>query len=404
LDTIVSPASAPVSQAVGIVRVSGPKAFELSARLIRAELPKPGTFAFRDVVNPATGQIIDSGLVLVFKTPSSFTGEDVVEFQLHGSPAILEEVTALIVSFGARRAEAGEFSFRALANGKASLPELELANALSGLKTQGGNAGIADKLKNWRDRLTRILATIEAGISFPNDSQTDMTGIRNELVTIKDDVSSVIVAGKPGMPKITLAGKQNAGKSTLFNRLLGFHRMVVSDVAGTTRDHLSEEIEINERCCLLFDGPGFEEESDDSGQTLYSGFVEVADVVVWVDPDGNPPEKTLKNAILVKSKSDVYKSRIDGWIEICAKTGDGLENLIDAISKALPSHDYAITQRQYDILKKLEEVLGQSVEDKPEELIASDLSYAVSILSELDGVGLSGDVLGTIFSSFCIGK
>ncbi|NTU61474.1 MAG: hypothetical protein HGA95_04025 [Caldiserica bacterium] len=405
MDTIVSPASALVSQAVGIVRVSGGKAFELAAKLLRSELPSPGTFAFREVFNPFTGSLVDSGLVLTFKSPNSFTGEDVVEFQLHGSPAVLIEVSTVVEKLGARKAEPGEFSLRSFVNGKASLPELELANALANLKSPAsGNKGISDLLTKWRHELTNILAGIEAGISFPTDAQTDIVTIHSKINVILSQIKTVLSSGKPGTPTVTLAGVQNAGKSTLFNKLVGFQRVVVSNIAGTTRDFLSMEIDVGKRKILLFDGPGLETKSDDSGQVLYKDFINSADLVVWVDPQGCKPEKCFDNAIFAKSKSDVGSDSSHPWINISSKTGQGLKNLLDAIEAALPAQEYAITRRQYDLLKVLENSLESSLEEKPEELIASDLQFVLTNLTQLDGVGLSGEVLGTIFSDFCIGK
>lgn len=405
MDTIVSPASALVSQAVGIVRVSGKDAFELAAKLLKSELPSPGTFAFRDIFNPFTGNLVDSGLVLTFKSPNSFTGEDVVEFQLHGSPAVLVEVSDAIEKLGARKAEPGEFSLRALTNGKASLPELELANALANLKSPtSNNKGIAEMLVKWRNDLTTILAGIEAGISFPTDTQTDMDSIHSKIQDILSQVKTILSSGKPGTPTVTLAGVQNAGKSTLFNKLVGFQRVVVSNVAGTTRDFLSMEIDVGKKKILLFDGPGFETESKDSGQVLYSDFVKSADLVVWVDPQGSRPSKILGNTIFAKSKSDIGVIEEPSWVNICSKTGQGLDDLLKAIEAALPAQEFAITQRQYDLLKLLENSLKTSLEEKPEELVASDIQFALANLSQLDGIGLPDEVLSSIFSSFCIGK
>lgn len=405
MDTIVSPASALVSQAVGIVRVSGKDAFKLAAMLLKSELPSPGTFAFRDVFNPNTGKLIDSGLVLTFKSPNSFTGEDVVEFQLHGSPAVLTQITDSIEKLGARKADPGEFSLRAFTNGKASLPELELANALSNLSSPtSNNRGISEFLIQWRESLTNILAGIEAGISFPTDSQTDMDSVRTRVKVVLSQVKTVLSTGKPGTPNVTLAGVQNAGKSTLFNKLVGFQRVVVSNIAGTTRDFLSMEIEVGKKRIQLFDGPGFESETDDSGQNLYKDFIQSADLVVWVDPYGCKPEKMFDKTIFAKSKSDMGTVNDSAWINICSKTGQGLNNLLDAIEAALPGQEYAITQRQYNLLKILENSLESSLEEKPEELVASDIQYALVNLSQLDGIGLSGELLSTIFSSFCIGK
>ncbi|MBP7732367.1 MAG: 50S ribosome-binding GTPase [Caldisericia bacterium] len=405
MDTIVSPASALVSQAVGIVRVSGKDAFELAAKLLKSELPSPGTFAFRDVFDPFTGNLVDSGLILTFKSPNSFTGEDVVEFQLHGSPAVLVEVSDAIEKLGARKAEPGEFSLRAFTNRKATLPELELANALSNLKSPtSNNKGLTEMLVTWRNNLTTILAGIEAGISFPTDAQTDMDSIHSKVQAILSQIKTVLSSGKPGTPTVTLAGVQNAGKSTLFNKLVGFQRVVVSNVAGTTRDFLSMEIDVGKKRILLFDGPGLETESDDSGQLLYKDFINSADLVVWVDPQGYKPEKYFNNAIFAKSKSDISVISESAWINICSKTGQGLDDLLKAIEMALPTQEFAITQRQYDLLKLLENSLKTSLEEKPEELVASDIQFALANLSQLDGIGLPDEILSSIFSSFCIGK
>jgi tRNA modification GTPase len=402
LDTIVAPASALVTQAVGIVRLSGPQSHQL-ARLVLAfsDLPEPGRFAFRRITDQNNNEFIDEGLVLVFKAPNSFTGEDAVEFQTHGSPAVLERLTDLLVSLGARLANPGEFSFRAFANGKATLSELETFNALTHSSSHG--KGIGESIAQVRSDVMDILASVEASISFPNDEEGNEKTTMSRISDILLQVSMLCDrSNKPGLPKIVLGGPQNAGKSTLFNRLVGFGRTVVSDVPGTTRDYVSAEVVICGKRVEVYDSPGFEDNSDDPGQLLAKKLMDSADVVVWMEPEPNSLDEN-DNVIKVHSRFNEANTDSD-WLQISAQTGIGLDRLYAEIAERLPKPEFLVTPRQKEILQKLRVGLGQALDAPSFDIMSFELNECARILSELDGIGLSHETLSLIFSNFCIGK
>ena len=402
MDTIVAPASALVAQAVGIVRLSGPQSHEI-ARLALAfpDLPEPGRFALRQIVDHNVNEFIDEGLVLVFKAPNSFTGEDAVEFQLHGSPSVLERLTNLLVSFGARLANPGEFSFRAFLNGKATLSELETFNALTHSASQG--KGIGESLARVRQELMTVLASIEASISFPTDAVGYEDSTRLKISDILTLVSMLCDrSNKLGLPKIVLAGPQNAGKSTLFNRLVGFDRTVVSNVPGTTRDYVSSEAVVCGKRVEFFDSPGFEDDSSDPGQLLAKKLMDSADVVVWMEPEPNSLDES-DNVIKVHSRFDETRTDSD-WLQLSAVTGLGFEKLCEEIAGRIPKPEFLVTPRQKEILLKLRDTLRQVLDAPSFDIMAFELNECVRVLSELDGVGLSYETLNLIFSNFCIGK
>lgn len=402
METIVAPASALVAQAVGIVRLSGPQSHEIAKlALAFSGLPEIGRFALRKIVDPNNNEVIDEGLVLVFKAPNSFTGEDAVEFQLHGSPSVLERLTNLLVSFGARLASPGEFSFRAYLNGKATLTELETFNALTHSTSQG--KGIGESIAKVRQELMTVLASVEASISFPTDATGDEGSTRSKISDILSLVSMLCdQSNKPGLPKIVLAGPQNAGKSTLFNRLVGFDRTVVSDIPGTTRDYVSSEAVICGKRVEIYDSPGFEENSYDPGQLLAKKLMDSADVVVWMEPEPNSADEN-DNVIKVHSRFDEARTDSD-WLQLSTVTGVGFDRLCKEIAVRIPKPDFLVTPRQKDMLLKLRDGLRQALDAPSFDALAFELNECARILSELDGIGLSHETLSLIFSNFCIGK
>ncbi len=388
-------------QAVGIVRLSGPQAFEI-AKKITNELPQPGGFLFRTIIDPETGNQLDRGLVLCFKEPHSFTGEDVVEFQLHGSTPVLNRLVESLVSFGARVAVPGEFSFRAFLNGKAKLSELELANALT--KSQFGGKAIGKKIEKIRQELLSLSALVEACISFPEDTNVTDVQVGQAIVGLLSTVSRfMILCGKPGLSNIVIAGPPNAGKSTLFNCMVGFGRMVVSEIPGTTRDFVVCEADVLGTKVGLADGPGLDSASIDSGQRLLKEMVAAADVVLWLDPQGLAQDFP-SNAILVQSKSDEANEKKDGWLQVSVKNSIGLNGLFKEIVARLPKPEYLVTPRQLEKIVEIKRNLEFAASSQTLDIAAFEIQSALRSLSMLDGVGLQQETLKEIFSTFCIGK
>jgi tRNA modification GTPase len=402
-DTIVAPASALVTQAVGIVRISGPASFEIARKIILpSKLPQPGSFSFRKIIDPNTNEIIDTGITLVFKAPHSFTGEDSVEIQVHGSPMILQKITTLIISLGARMADPGEFSFRAFMNGKATIPELELGNAITHLSTAQNVTSMKKAIRAIRVELQKIITKIEANISYFEES-TD-TSIDRDVASLQKIITKTIESSAPpGLPQVVIAGPPNAGKSTLFNHLIGFERTVVSKKAGTTRDYVKAKISILGNNIELIDGPGLDLVNPDSGQELVKELLKTADIILWLDPNSNLIKKQ-KNMIFFTSKCDSNSEVSEDWNKLSVKKNIGLDELKSKISKHLPVYEYATSKRQLDILNKLLKHIISAKNASSIDMKAFDLNDALKLISELDGMNCSQETIKQIFGTFCIGK
>ncbi|MEZ4812358.1 MAG: GTPase [Caldisericia bacterium] len=404
-DTIVAPASAPVPQAVGIVRISGSKSFDFVKNIIIPEkLPEPGSFSYRKILDYETKEILDTGIVLVFKNPYSFTGEDSVEIQVHGSPIVLNRITELLVKNGARRADPGEFSLRAFINGKATISELELGNVITNAKSFSETKGITKSIGKIRESLTKLVTELEAAISYPNYTDFNETGFNEKLSNLVKMVKSLLESSAiPGLPQVVLAGPPNAGKSTLFNHLLGFERTVVSDKAGTTRDYVKAVVIINGREVEIIDGPGLDIDNPDSGQDLVKTLISTSDLVLWMDPDENPVNIN-NNHLLIKSKSETQTKTANSWIEVSIKEAIGVEKLKSVLIEALPKHEFITTKRQHNILLSLMDTIRRANDSSEFDIKAFELNSALKLVSELDGINCPTETLKNIFGSFCIGK
>ena len=401
METIFAQATAPVPQAVGIIRISGDNAFAIAEKIIPAGLPDAGKFGFRDVASE-DGEKFDSGVVLVFKSPNSFTGEDVVEIQVHGSQAVIGKILFMLGKLGARQAKPGEFSMRAFMNGKAGLADLELANALT--SSTDASKGLQPQLEEIRNDLLFIISSLEASISFPNDVSNEDSAKKqttNLLFKIKSLLGS---CSKPGLPRVVLAGPQNAGKSTLFNFILGFERTVTSDTAGTTRDWVPQTTKIAGRTVELVDGPGLNGSSD-AGQSSFRKLFDSADCIVWLDPSTVRPGFADGRFLMVQSQSDREGFPVQkGWLRVSGKYGLGIDELYKKILQVLGQKPFAATERQMSLLATIENSVASALECQTDDAMAFELSSAFQTMSELDGIGASQEVLESIFSSFCIGK
>lgn len=401
--TIVAPASALVSQAVGVVRISGSDAWSIANSFTEYEkLPAPGSFSYCRIIDPFNGELIDCGLILAFKSPKSFTGEDCIEIQVHGSPTTLQRITKCAIALGARQANPGEFSYRAFINGKQSIAQLELGNAISHLANTQSAHGISRAVKSIRDQLSSIIVNLEAQISYPNDVPT--VNIDAQLTKLSSMVKSVLdSSSKPGYPTVVIAGPPNAGKSTLFNRLIGFDRTVVSSQSGTTRDFVKVETNIDDKVLELIDGPGLDMDSPDSGQALVRQIMNTADVILWLDPNAQSVTETNR-MILIQSISDQFHTVNNDWLQLSVKRETGLTDVTQAIASHLKDRHYAVTGRQYDVLKEINKRIDTAlIADNPD-MISYDLTDAMKLVSQLDGVNLSTKMIKEIFSTFCIGK
>lgn len=422
MDTIFAVATAAGRAGVSVIRLSGPSAFEIAEDLTKQALPKPRYAVLREVVS-GDGAIIDTGLVLRFDQGRSFTGEDVVEFQMHGSPAGIQAICKRIGDTGlARQAEPGEFTKRALMNGQMDLTQVEGLNDLLAAETQEqhriAQAVFGGKLREtadkWYDQLLRIRALIEAAIDFadediPADISPEVcqavSDLTSEIETVLRD-SRGVERLKEGFT-VALTGEPNVGKSTLLNHIAGREIALTSDIPGTTRDVIECRADIRGLPVTFLDTAGVRETEDDIeklGVALARSRASQADIRVHLLAGPSVPSDT---------KTDLYRlARADVGDGISGKTGNGVAELLDSIADLLlsevPVNPMLNTARQRDRLSEavasLQELQMVLSRVDNEELAAEYCRQACDALSALTGRIETESVLGEIFSAFCIGK
>ncbi|MGH7242774.1 MAG: tRNA modification GTPase [Phycisphaerales bacterium] len=448
-DTIIACATAPGLSARAIVRLSGGNAFEV----VRVLGGLPETHRFERCVSAMRVAVGESSrvpcLVAVFAGPRSYTGEDVVEIALPGNPTLIERVIACAIgaTAGVRMAGPGEFTARAYLNERLTLAQAEGVASL--IAAQGADELVearrllsgerGEQYRGFADEAMTLLALVEAGIDFTD--QEDVVAIsgadlRRRAGTLASQIEGVVgsAAGEEArseLPRVALAGAPNAGKSTLFNALLGRRRAVVSDEAGTTRDVLEERLDLSRDISgggevLLCDTPGVDADSngeiDARAQEASRTFLGAADVVVWCDSSGRFAAEEMSvsaraRVIRVRTKADLPHGKSGaGAIEVSALDGFHLPSLRRALadgawgrtgsaeSGVLPRHRRALRAAAME-LRVVETELASAGRSLGEpELAAGRLRAALDCLGELTGRMTPDDVIGRVFATFCVGK
>jgi len=445
-DTIVAIATPSGRGGIGVVRVSGPNATDISTKILtrRAALvPRQATLTKVRLHNTGTTHIGDHAVVTWFPSPHSYTGEHVVEISTHGSPVVLRGIVSSLVSAGARLARPGEFTFRAFLNARLDLAQAEavadLIDAATPLQAQvafdqldGGLSGRIDALDQ---RLLDLIARLEASLDFPDEGfhfvEPDQVIARIDEVL--DALNAVLSDEARGRliregATVVIAGRVNAGKSSLFNALIGQERAIVTDIPGTTRDFLTETIDLDGLAVTLVDTAG-ERQTKDAVEL--EGVVRAvraraaADLVLIVIDSGE--EVTEEDRLLIESVSDasrlIVASKSDreakwemaGAICVSTTRNEGLTDLRCAIMRSLSGGEglrdaAAISNlRHLMLLKEARAALinaRSSIRDHgaPEEFVLVDLHRARASFGEVLGIGSSEETLDYIFKHFCIGK
>lgn len=440
-DTIVAQATPPGRGGIAIVRVSGPAVKHIIQDFLQSDLvPRAATYLpFRD----ADGSIIDEGIAIFFPNPHSFTGEDVLELQGHGSPIVIDLLLQRLLNLGARLAKPGEFSERAFHNGKIDLAQAEsiadLINATSKQAARSAMRSLQGEFSNdihaLNEKIIHLRLYVEAAIDF-TDEEIDFLAdekIVNAARTILVDLSQIQLKAKQGSllrEGITavIAGKPNVGKSTLLNCLSGKELAIVTDIPGTTRDILRDVIVLDGMPIHIIDTAGLRESDDVVEQEgIRRAYSEIAnaDIILHVSDAAETAvsslEKTYHQPIIyIRNKVDLHnetpsiQTKDDKIIiSVSAKTGLGIELLKQEIKQQVGFHAeddgvYLARRRHLDALARakvyIEASLYQLSETRAGELAADDLRQAHKALCEITGEFTSDDLLGRIFSSFCIGK
>lgn len=429
-DTIFALSSGALPAGVAVVRLSGPKAVEV-ASILAGEIPLDRKAALRTIRN-RNGLIIDRGLVLAFPGPNSFTGEDCVEFHLHGSRAVVAAVYEELGQFaGMRLAEAGEFSRRAFENGKMDLVEVEgLADLISAetemqrrLAVEQGFGGQSALYMDWAERLTRSRALIEAELDFADED--DVPGSVSDRVwaDVGDlylELQDHIAQAKAGEIirdgfKVVIAGPPNAGKSSLLNALAKRDVAIVTEIAGTTRDVLHIDLDMDGYLVRFFDTAGLRETEDrveQEGVRRARMAIDQADLVIELEEiDSNTKHIRSEFAIetmRVGSKRDIHGPSSDYDLCISSHTGEGMDELrcviLDRVQALWTGSLVPNRARQLDYLKDASNFIEEALNGRELDLRAESLRAAASSLGRITGRVDVEQLLDVIFSQFCIGK
>ena len=433
---------------VGVIRLSGPKAYAIAEQLTQKKLPAARLAGFRQFYD-ADGSVMDEGIVLCFPNPQSFTGEDVVEIQGHGGPVIQNALLARLLDLGAKTAKAGEFSMRAFENGKMDLVQAEAIADLIDATSQAAarsavrslQGAFSNKINNVLEQLIHLRLHVEAAIDFPEEEIDFLAD--GKILALLQDVQTAVQAVQQSARQgqllreglqVVIAGKPNAGKSSLLNALAGHERAIVTDIAGTTRDVLHEKISLNGLPITLTDTAGLRETGDiveQEGIRRAIKAIEQADLLLLVY-DLSQGDEALqlaheyfaehlepKRLILIGNKCDLTGqiaqiSDYQGFrqVLVSAKQEVGVQVLIDAITAHAgfhPEEDSFIARtRHLDAMKRTQHYLAEAHEQLVQfhagELVAESLRLAQHALAEITGEFSADDLLGKIFGSFCIGK
>jgi tRNA modification GTPase len=429
-DTIAAVATAPGSAGVGIVRLSGPDALSIAGSLFRGRSDPGraagGRFLYGQFVGQS-GEVIDEGLCLVFRAPHSYTGEDVAELQVHGSPAVLAELLSETLKAGARAADPGEFTLRAYLGGRMDLAQAESVLNLVNAQTEtarrqatlGLSGAVSRRVETVQTQITSTLSALQAMLDYPDEGvpEEERSG---PLTLAAQELESLIASGRAGRmanqgARLALIGRPNAGKSSLLNALLGYERSIVAPLAGTTRDYLEAGLELAGLPIVLVDTAGLRDTTDEieaAGVRQSRRLAEGADLVLYLEDASAPreaPDFLPQDALRVQTKTDLEALWNDpAALPVSALTGAGLPELRGAVLQALLRDSgrqevWLGSQRQQDAARRALEHVRAAV-DLPDDLASYELEEALRALSELTGRDAQEDVIDGVFRNFCVGK
>lgn len=450
-DTIAAVATAPGRGGIGVIRLSGPRALEIARGICGERELDPRQAHYRDFFHGE--QLIDQGIALFFPGPNSFTGEDVVELQGHGGPVILDQLLQATIELGARQARPGEFSERAFLNDKIDLAQAEaIADLIEAGSAQAARNAVrslqgvfSEKIEDLVEYLTHLRIYVEASIDFPEEEIDFLADgkVAADLHTLLQQLTAVEVQARQGSVvregmRVAIAGRPNAGKSSLLNALAGRDAAIVTDIAGTTRDILREHVDIDGMPLQFADTAGLRDAPDRVEQIgIERAWEEIrhADRVLLLvdaeqarslDPEQAWPEFTRQlpdpaKLTLVLNKIDLtdysagLQAHTDGVpvIAISAKTGAGLEALKEHLKQCMgysgaAEGNFSARRRHLEALARarafIEQGAAQLHASGAGELLAEDLRQAQQALGEITGEVTADELLGRIFGSFCIGK
>ena len=451
-DTIVALSTPPGRSGIGVIRLSGTRSLSITRTLVGEDqfTPEAGRATLKKLREPESGEVLDRALITFFKAPHSFTGEDVIELSCHGSPVLLRHLIDIVLSLDARAAGPGEFTLRALANGRLNLSQAEAVRDLINAQTNAAarqaarqlGGELSARLQPIKDALLDIIVPLESSLEFVEDDLPEVAvdAVKVKLAALILDIEALSDTFRSGRLlreglRVTLAGRPNVGKSSVFNSLLLADRAIVTDIPGTTRDSLSELVSLQGVPVLLTDTAGVRASADRIealGIERTRRAMADADLIIVVldgsealtDEDEEIFADVAESLhIIALNKSDLESFHRNGHkqkdyvapvIAISAKTGAGLDDLRAAILRPFASPDMhsaglLITDaRHFDLLSRTRQSLVSSAvlleQRASEELLLVGLYNALRFLGEITGETTPEDVLSQIFATFCIGK
>ncbi len=438
-DTIVAIATPYGYSAISVIRVSGDSALPIGKKLFSVDKLEPRRAHYLLLRDPESGKVLDDVIVIYYRAPRSYTGEDMLEIFAHGNPLIAQRIVDIIISLGARQAERGEFTKRAFLHGKMDLLQAATINNIINARSEQAiyalrsrvEGHLSRKLANLREQLLDLLKEIEARIDFEDDvPEIPREEINRRLDGVINLLEGMIRDARP-MEKvvegisIVILGKVNVGKSSVFNKLLGFDRAIVSSMEGTTRDYISENLQMGGFMFRVIDTAGIRETEDyieRMGIEKSLELKESSDIILFVvsaeGMDGRerelisrlPPSRT----IVVINKSDLREPdfSIEGFrsIRVSARTGEGFDRLKEEILRIageMFSGDFYFSTGELNLLREALQQLktARQMEEFPIDMVTYHIrAAALSIASILGIEDLPEEVLDRVFRDFCIGK
>ena len=437
-DTIAAPATPIGAGGVGVIRISGEKAFNIIEQIFSNPKFEPRKFNLGWILD--NGKKIDEVIVLPFFAPNSYTGENVIEIQCHGGINVVKNILNLVLKHGARMAEKGEFTKRAFLNKRMDLSQAEsVADIIHAKTSDFANVSmknlsgvLREKINDIRNDIFEVLSKITAGIDFPEDvKEPEYDYLQESFQKIISQIDEVLKGAETSNifrqgASVAIIGKPNVGKSSLFNALLSLDRAIVTDIAGTTRDVLRETLDLGIPVTLV-DTAGIREDDEVSkveqiGIEYSKQSLDEADLVLFVydasqglSEEDKEVLKLLKNKkhIVIANKADLVSERNADTLYISALIGEGIAELkTDLTTKVCgiepETLDFVTNTRQQECLKKARASMEQAYLaarlNELQDLISIDVKSAILALDELTGELITDDILNNIFENFCIGK
>lgn len=456
-DTIAAISTAQGAGGIGIIRISGDRAFEIASKIFKGKKPfeeiKSHTINFGRIVRPENGEVVDEVLLTKMKKPNTFTREDIVEINCHGGIIVVKTILELLLKLGSRLAEPGEFTKRAFLNGRMDLSQAEAVIDIINAKTEASTKAAVDqlegrlsrKIKEVRGKLIELIAHIEVTVDYPEHDIEEITGekVYQDALQIQESLNKLLQGFEKGRIireglSLVIIGRPNVGKSSLLNELAGKNKAIVTDIPGTTRDIIEEYINVNGIPVKITDTAGIRETEDvveKIGVEKAKKALENADlIVIMVDASAGISEEDLEIArqvgdrkfILLVNKVDIAAvSEVDSIVKqfegaskiirTSIKEGVGIEELENTIEQMFTKgeinteNDILVTNvRHKDLIEKalasIKDACTAYEAGMPLDCITIDIKNAAEYLGQVTGESVNEDIMHEIFSRFCIGK